>query len=216
MMFASARLFPCALIVVTALAACAPAAPTDAASPAALEQAPPLDLPALERAVHRRVNAERTARGLRALAWNDALHPLARAHSRDMVRRDFFAHVNPDGQDAAARADAAELTCVKTLGKGRTAEGMGENLLATSRLAAIRDTYARRSDAPRGESEHVARRYEWKTLEEIAEETVSGWMQSAPHRANLLDPLYETHALGIALAENGQDAGRLFITQNLC
>lgn len=201
-----------ALCVLAALTACAPAPRPQALPDANAADAPPLDLAALERATHHRINVERAARRLDTLAWNPSLHGLARAHSQDMVRRGFFGHVNPDGQDAAARAAAAGLTCVKPLGQGRTAEGMGENLLATGRLAAVRDVYARRAGAPPDESAHVRRQYEWKTPAALAEETVQGWMQSASHRANLLDPMFETHALGIALAEDG----RLFVTQNLC
>ena len=41
------------------------------------------------------------------LAWNKILLTVARAHSRDMYFRSFFAHVNPDGLDPGERATAA-------------------------------------------------------------------------------------------------------------
>src|SRR5439155_25771321 len=40
------------------------------------------------------------------LAFNPKLIQAARAHSWDMISRNFFSHVNPDGQDPTARAAA--------------------------------------------------------------------------------------------------------------
>ncbi len=49
------------------------------------------------------LNANRRAKHLAPLRPNDALRRAAIRHSRDMVTRHFFAHVNPDGLDASAR-----------------------------------------------------------------------------------------------------------------
>jgi len=64
-------------------------------------------LEALERAVFEAINREREARGLRALAADPALASVARAHSRDMLERGFFAHRSPDGVGPAGRVAAA-------------------------------------------------------------------------------------------------------------
>lgn len=64
------------------------------------------------------VNQERTSRGLRALTPDLRLRRIARAHSRDMVRRRYFDHVSPDGRDTMARLRAGHW-------RGRSA---GENL----------------------------------------------------------------------------------------
>lgn len=45
------------------------------------------------------VNEERAKEGLRPLEMDNDLLRLARAHSRDMFIRGYFAHVNPDGKD---------------------------------------------------------------------------------------------------------------------
>ena len=55
------------------------------------------------REVHARVNAERARRGLALLRWDDAGAAVAAAHSRDMARRDYFAHVDSDGRTASDR-----------------------------------------------------------------------------------------------------------------
>lgn len=44
------------------------------------------------------------------LAWNSPLADAADAHSQDMIDRDFFDHVNPDGVTALQRAIAAGYT----------------------------------------------------------------------------------------------------------
>ncbi|KAA2258068.1 sigma-70 family RNA polymerase sigma factor [Solihabitans fulvus] len=49
------------------------------------------------------VNAERAKAGCQPLRADARLHAAALAHSQDMARRDFFDHVNPDGEHADAR-----------------------------------------------------------------------------------------------------------------
>jgi uncharacterized protein YkwD len=54
-------------------------------------------------AVRRLVNAQRAQHGLRALRTSRHLAAAARRHSRDMVRRNYFEHVSPDGRTVADR-----------------------------------------------------------------------------------------------------------------
>lgn len=49
------------------------------------------------------LNEERKKRGIRELAWDPEIVIVARAHSRDMWERQYFAHINPDGKDAGDR-----------------------------------------------------------------------------------------------------------------
>ena len=56
------------------------------------------------------VNAERTDQGIEALTPDDALHAVARAHSQDMIDRNFFDHTNPDGDDPFDRMTDAGIT----------------------------------------------------------------------------------------------------------
>ncbi|MDD3481111.1 MAG: CvpA family protein, partial [Patescibacteria group bacterium] len=55
------------------------------------------------------VNEERTSRGLKALVMDEKLRELARAHSKDMFTRGYFAHKNPDGEDPFDRMDRYEI-----------------------------------------------------------------------------------------------------------
>lgn len=68
------------------------------------------------------VNAERTSRGLKALKRNRRLDRAALAHSRDMVRRRYFAHNSPSGTTPLQRIRRARY-----VPRGR-AFVVGENL----------------------------------------------------------------------------------------
>jgi len=56
------------------------------------------------------VNKERTSRGLKALKMDEKLREVARAHSRDMFARGYFAHTNLDGKDPFDRMKGADIT----------------------------------------------------------------------------------------------------------
>jgi uncharacterized protein YkwD len=100
------------LVLAVAAAAAAPAAPpARAQAPAAcpfagevLGAAPPATV---EAAVSCLVNAERAARGLRAVEHERALALSARRHANDMVARRYFAHVSPSGGTVDKRARRA-------------------------------------------------------------------------------------------------------------
>ena len=46
-----------------------------------------------------RINDRRRTLGCPTLRWDDRLATVALGHSRDMARRRFFSHTNPDGRD---------------------------------------------------------------------------------------------------------------------
>lgn len=69
----------------------------------------PQDILDKELAAFDGANAERGAAGLEPLEMQQDLRTLARAHSQDMVDRDFFGHENPDGNDAFDRMDNAGI-----------------------------------------------------------------------------------------------------------
>ena len=56
------------------------------------------------------VNKERAKEGLPALKADPELSRVARAHSRDMFARGYFAHENPDGKSPFDRMRAAHVT----------------------------------------------------------------------------------------------------------
>jgi uncharacterized protein YkwD len=44
------------------------------------------------------VNQQRVRRGCTALTWHEEIAAVAQAHSRDMSRRNYYDHVDPDGE----------------------------------------------------------------------------------------------------------------------
>ncbi|OLY93059.1 Cysteine-rich secretory protein family protein [Cnuella takakiae] len=59
--------------------------------------------PELEREMLQLVNEERIKAGLQPLKADPQLLPVARAHSKDMFTRGYFAHINPEGLSPADR-----------------------------------------------------------------------------------------------------------------
>ena len=80
-----------------------PAGPTG--QPALTED--PLELTAEESELINLINAERAGHGLGPVRPSSVLMQVARAHSQDMIDRDFFDHVNPDGWGPRDRLDNA-------------------------------------------------------------------------------------------------------------
>lgn len=75
-----------------------------------VEPSPELpDVAAIERTVFDALNREREARGLAPLAFDGQLATVARAHSRDMLERGYFAHRSPEGPGPAGRVKAAGI-----------------------------------------------------------------------------------------------------------
>jgi uncharacterized protein YkwD len=56
-----------------------------------------------------RLNAPQAGGRLRPLRWNERLAAVARAHSRDMIRRGYFGHEGPDGKSVGDRLRAAGI-----------------------------------------------------------------------------------------------------------
>ncbi|MBN1221578.1 MAG: hypothetical protein JXM69_21835 [Anaerolineae bacterium] len=69
------------------------------------------------------INAERSRNGRSPLSINPLLMQAAEAHSQDMVNRNFFDHINPDGQDPGDRLDNVGYNYAwagETIGAGYT------------------------------------------------------------------------------------------------
>lgn len=78
-----------------------------------------------ERALLALVNADRAAAGLPALAADERLVAIARAHSRDMADHDMVAHVSPrtgNPTDRVLRAGLHPTTVLENVGRAYSAE----------------------------------------------------------------------------------------------
>lgn len=74
----------------------------DATEPDWFSQGDRLDL---ERSIHDLVNRERTNQNYDPLRYNEPLAYIARAHSRDMAIKGYFAHTEPDGDTLSDRLE---------------------------------------------------------------------------------------------------------------
>ena len=66
--------------------------------------------PVAERQMFDLVNEERTSAGLPALAWDDRLVPVGRAHSEEMFKLKYFSHTSPVAGSPFDRLKAAGIT----------------------------------------------------------------------------------------------------------
>lgn len=186
-----------ALLLSLLAVACAPRGAPDVVPQGRAAQG--LDIAAIERQVHEQVNAVRRRHGLRALAWNEAIHPIALGHSRTMRDRDRFAHVI-GRQDVIDRYTRGGFVCRVPAGGNRYLTG-GENLFLGHRVQQWRQWSDGRREAVVVNDEAA-----------LARRTVEGWMNSPPHRANMLQPAWRTEAIGVVVGADG----RVWVTQNFC
>lgn len=84
----------------------------------------------------RLINRDRASEGLPALAFSPELSRVAEAHAREMIEKDYFAHVSPTTGTPAKRAKAAGIGFVR-LGEnlcGHQSVEAAHQLLMTSKL----------------------------------------------------------------------------------
>lgn len=144
------------LVVLLAVALANPAGAAETGELAALRQKA-LDL----------VNAERLERGLEPLTPGPALDEAAQSHARDMLRRDYYSHVSPEGDTVADRYQDA----------------------GGSRWQVTAENIARCRGCPSPPT--IGR------VEDLHE----GWMNSPPHRENILRRGLDRFGFGIVAGD---------------
>ena len=111
-------------------------------------------------------NEARTQRGLEPLCVNPTLTEAARAHSKDMIEKDYFAHTSPSGGSLGERLKRF----------GYTPEGY--------RFWKVGGNIA------------------WHSGGELQPENMfEGWMNSPPHRHNILEEDFRQIGIGTAAGE---------------
>jgi uncharacterized protein YkwD len=158
---------------------------------------PDVDIARLEKKIHAQINEERKKKGLTVLLWDEGLHTVARKHSDDMERRNFFSHDDPEGRSFYDRYQAAGYECKIRTGTTTYmgAENISQDNLYSSTLYRNGETF-----------------FEWKTEDEIAASVVKRWMRSRGHRENILTPYFERQGIGVSLSRDG----KVYVTENFC
>jgi uncharacterized protein YkwD/uncharacterized membrane protein required for colicin V production len=88
--------------------------------------------PSLETQMLGMINKERIKEGLKPLKADPELNRVARAHSKDMFKRGYFAHINPDGQnpfDRMKKANVNFISAGENLALAQTLEMAHSNLM---------------------------------------------------------------------------------------
>ena len=156
---------------------------------------PSLDSAALEKRIHALINQQRNSNGLSSLSFDPSLAAIARGHSQDMAKNNYFSHVNLQGLSPSDRGNQQGYTCRKDYGSYYT-YGIAENIFETSHWT----TY------------NGIRVNDFEPLEDIAQKTITGWMNSEGHRKNILTSTYDRQGIGVGIASDDT----VYITENFC
>jgi|GEM_PF-335288 uncharacterized protein YkwD len=156
---------------------------------------PTLDIPSLERRIHELINQQRTTHGLSALRFDTSLTAVARKHSEDMARNNYFSHVNLQGLDPTGRGTQAGYSCYKNYGSYYTT-GLAENIFQTHHSTTYNGITVN----------------DMESSESIAQSTVNGWMNSPGHQQNILTSTYDREGIGVGISSDKT----VYVTEDFC
>ena len=168
------------------------------ASSAAVREDRRFNRETLETMVHQLINEYRDEQGRAVFQWDEDLAALARAHSLDMAKHDYYRHVNQAGDDPTARARKAGYDCRNPL-----SIGVAENIYLL---------YGHTSSMRLGDSVT----YQWISQEDLARRFVAGWIASTGHQRNILDGRYTRTGIGVAFGTASGIPHGVYITQQFC
>lgn len=182
----------CALGIAAHGATATPSAPKLVQKPQ-----PALSAARLESTVHDLINRERRAQRLKPLGSDARLAAVARGHSADMAKRNYFSHASPEGDNFDGRYRKAGYKCFVPVGD--VIHGGAENIAREDSFASITTLNGKQY-------------YDWLPEVEIARRAVAGWMKSPGHRANILTPHWSREGIGIVVTRDH----KIYLTQDFC
>ena len=139
----------------------------------------------LEAEIFRLVNIKRVKKDIKPLKPVKKLIKIARAHSKDMAKRDYTSHETPDGLSPSERAKKAGFNIVKK--KGRIIrKGIGENIYENYYALELNGVV----------------KPKLQDVKETAKKAVDGWMNSPGHRKNILNSDYTITGVGAAVSKD--------------
>ena len=147
------------------------------------------NLEVMRQLIFDKTNLLRYEKGLPKLIKLDSLMDLAQLHSENMVKHDFYAHVDHLGRNPVERAEKFKLKA--WVRRGNQFTGIAENIAKTPWF------------------ENVSGCGDTRTEEDLTNCMVIGWKNSLPHYKNITGDF--THiGVGLYFDENGMVYG----TQN--
>lgn len=163
---------------------------------------PQITAAGLERQIHQQINRVRQNHGLSQLDRDELLAAIARKHSSDMASYHFFSHMNLQGEGPVERAKNLGWNKKKQYDANTWAVGPGENIFMNhlyDKVVTMKENGVA-----------VKKEYVWKTQEEIVQSTVQGWMDSPPHRKNILSPNYDQQGIGVTISGH-----EIYVTEDM-
>jgi len=143
--------------------------------------APNEKINAIVQLIQRGINHERAAHNLSQLTFDTNLAGIAQARSNDMIRREYFSHEDPQ-RGTIAFQDLIRQRNFKFLFAGENiAEIKNQGSLVPSGLT-------------------VYSRY---GANDIANQFVDGWINSAEHRENILNPHFTRTGIALGVSVDG-------------
>lgn len=156
----------------------------------------------VSRAIHAEVNRVRTEQDLPELELDDELADIAKDHSDNMVEQEFFAHEAPNGSDFEDRYQAAGYNCRVSSGPNQYYSG-AENIGYTW---ADQDVQKENGESVNHDNDE----------DSIGKGIVRQWVNSPPHRENILRDFWSVEGIGVAVDEDAEKGKKVVATQNFC
>ncbi len=185
------------IILLAFVASCAGPQPVRSSRLPERKSKPGINISKLEKTIHTLINQERQRNGLSSISWDNMLAEIARKHSRDMTKRNYFDHYSPEGHDYLYRYRQEGYQCA--VNDGRIIHMGAENIALNHLYDSVTTV--------NGEAF-----YDWNSQNKIAGTTVQGWMKSLGHRKNILTPYFRKEGIGVVISPDG----KVYITQNFC
>ena len=148
------------------------------------------DVSKIRELIFKETNALRVAKGLPKLHRNDSLMNLAQWHSENMVRYDFYDHIDHKTRGPVERAEERGVTAWRR--EGNRFIGISENIGMVPWF------------------ENVAGCGDTRSEEVFAQCMVNGWKKSKPHYKNIMDKKSTFLGIGLVFDKDGKG----FATQN--
>lgn len=143
--------------------------------------APNEKINAIAQLILRGINRERARHNLPALTFDARLAEIAQARSNDMIRRAYFSHEDPERGSAAFQDLIRSKQYEFAFAGENIAEVKNQGTLVPSALT----VYAKFGAS------------------ELADQFVTGWIQSQEHRDNILNPHFAKTGIALGVSVDG-------------
>lgn len=162
------------------------------------------DVELLEWAIFEETNSQRRRLDLKPCKYERRLQQAARLHSNEMVDLNYFSHTSPVAENSTVR---------KRMSRAGIKLGTGGENIAIHPFKKMQDVVFKQTG-----TNHFSK-YDWRnegafyTYREFAADLIQRWLNSPPHRQNILDTNFKFLGVGCVQAKfNQRDV--FYVTQS--